>query len=155
MLKFNLNKSNILSMSALADIVLAKIQHSFSKNELPSGDNSNYLTGGRSRGEYKRRKARGRAAYNQESTHTANVNMILTGGLRKSLRKDKIMETKAVLKYGDSYLDAIKYNEDTGNRSVRTLSPNNIEIVEKEFAKDVEERLEKEFMKISTITLGR
>ena len=147
MININLNSTAILSMSKLADIVLSRITESILGNVLPSGDNSSYTR------KYALRKARGAAARGQVSTHTSNVNMLLTGGMLRSLKKDKIMETKAVLKYAESYNEAIDDNENRG-RSVRKLSAENIQLVEEEFAKDVEIKIAKEFEQNNNVTIG-
>lgn len=137
-------------MNKLANIVLNRIVRSIKDdNALPSGNVSQYTR------PYARRKERGVAAKGQVSTHTANVNMYLTGKLINSLAVDSasFTETSATLRYGGAFDGAIQYNENR-ERSIRTLSSENVKIVEEEFARDIEQRLVNEFEKQNNIEIG-
>ena len=151
MININLNIPNIFSMNKLANIVLNRIVRSIKDdNALPSGNVSHYTKA------YADRKARGAAAKGQVSTHTANVNMYLTGGLINSLKVDtgSITTTSVTLKYGGEFDAAITQNEDVHKRNIRTLSSENIALVEAEFIRDVEQRIVNEFEKQNNIVIG-
>ena len=125
-------------MKQIAESVLMAIRNSVYSNKLPSENSTpsyrNPL--------YQKLKSQGRAAKNQVSTYTANVNMLLTGKLINSLRIASLGKKTATLSFGADQTEKIVKNERWG-RSIRTLSKENIRIIENQAVADINKKLKK------------